>query len=310
VFAKKIENMIKNLLIVLCLSVTFIADAQDDLLSMADSLTEGSTATKYVSGTFKGTRVINGHSIETPAAGDLHFLISHRFGTVNKGIYEFFGLDNATIRLGLEYGITKDLTVGYGRSSLQKTYDLFLKYKLLKQREDNRIPVSVTLFTSGAMTTLRFTEAEKEYRNENSRFSYTYQLLLARKFSSRLSLQLMPTLIHRNFVETMKDENDVYSVGIAGRFKISKRVAVTSEYYYLVSQHTADQFKNALSFGFDIETGGHVFQLHLTNAQGMIEKFYIPQTNSSWSKKEIYFGFNISRVFTLTDKEGKKKKGY
>jgi hypothetical protein len=302
--------MFRSILIVFCLSVSFISNAQDDLLSLADSLADDPKEKRFVSGTFKGTRVINGHSIETPGAGDLHFLISHRFGTINKGIYEYFGLDNATIRLGLEYGITKDLTIGVGRSSLQKTYDMFLKYKLLKQREDNKVPFSVTLFTSGAMTTLRFNPDEKLYRDESSRYSYTYQLLMARKFSSKFSLQLMPTLIHRNFVETAKDENDVYAVGIAGRYKLSKRVAFTSEYYYVISENTANQYVNSLSFGFDIETGGHVFQLHLTNAQGMIEKFYIPQTNSSWGKKEIYFGFNISRVFTLTDKEGKKKKAY
>lgn len=301
--------MLKNLFLVSLCFLSFKALAQDDMISVLDSLDQLADRRGFVGGTFKGTRVVNGHSVETRAASDLDFIISHRFGTVNKGIYDLFGLDQATIRFGLDYGVTDRFTVGVGRSSLEKTYDGFLKYKLLRQTEKNgKMPLTLVLFSSIAMNTTRFNQSE-EWRGESSRLSYTYQLLIARKFSERFSLQVSPTLVHRNFVESKQDENDVYSTGFAGRFKLTKRVAITGEYFYVFPGETADNFKNAFSVGFDIETGGHIFQLHFTNSQGMIEKFFIPETTGSWSKKEVYIGFNISRIFTLRDKdkEGRPK---
>ena len=281
------------------LSITVSAHAQDDLLKTLETQTD-SARSEYVQATFKSTRVINGQSVETPGAGTLVFLISHRFGTLNSGAYNFFGLDQATIRLGLEYGLNDRLTVGVGRSSLEKTYDGFVKYRALRQSTGlHATPVSVTLFASSAITSLKFPDQE---RPTDSRLAYTYQALIARKFSPSLSLQLMPTLVHRNFVDTRAEQNDVYALGIAGRQKLTKRVALTAEYYYLMPGATADRFRNSLAVGFDIETGGHVFQLHFTNSQGMIEKFFIPQTGGNWLDGDIYFGFNISRVFTLRSK--------
>ena len=297
--------MKKALTILFVTFLSFSAFAQKDLLAEADSLADLDREKQFVHGTFKGTRIINGHSIETPAKQDLHFVISHRFGTINKGIYELFGLDHATIRLGFDYGINDRLAIGTGRSSLEKTYDGYVKYKLLRQKEEAGMPISLVAFASTAMNTLRFSEDEKERKFE-SRLSYTTQLLIARKFSERLSIQLTPTYIHRNYVNTRADENDVYAVGFAGRFKLNKRIALTGEYFYVLPGKTADDFEDVLSFGFDIETGGHVFQVHFTNAQGMIEKFFIPQTTGRWYKKEIYFGFNISRAFTLGEKKPKK----
>jgi hypothetical protein len=128
-------------------------------------------------------------------------------------------------------------------------------------------------------------------------------MIIARKFSDKLSLQLSPTMIHRNLVLTTEDENDVYAIGTAGRYKLTKRTALNAEYFYVLPGETADNFYNSLSVGFDIETGGHVFQLHLTNSQGMIEKFFIPANAGRWSKGDIYFGFNISRVFSLKKKK-------
>jgi hypothetical protein len=288
-------------LVAALLLVSVSAQAQDDLLKSLETQATDSAGAEYVQATFKGTRVINGQSVETPGGGTLLFLISHRFGTLNSGAYNFFGLDQATIRLGLEYGLNDKLTVGVGRSSLEKTYDGFLKYRALRQSTGpHAMPVSVTLFASSALTSLRFPDQE---RPADSRFTYTYQALIARKFSPSLSLQLMPTLVHRNFVETRAQQNDVYALGIAGRQKLTKRVALTAEYYYLLPGATADEFRNSLALGFDIETGGHVFQLHFTNSQGMIEKFFIPQTTGRWTKGDIYFGFNISRAFTLKAKQ-------
>jgi hypothetical protein len=294
---------IKNKLGQLALGVALLlgaapARAQQDLLQQLNHLTSDSLRRELTVATFKGTRVINGQSIETPGAGSLLFLISHRFGTLNSGAYNFFGLDQATIRLGLEYGLTDRLAVGVGRSSLEKTFDGFGKYRLLRQGTGpGTLPVSMTLFGSVALSSLRF--APQPERTTTSRLTYAYQALLARKFSSALSVQLMPTLLHRNFVDLRRDQNNVWALGLAARQKLTKRLALTGEYYYLLPGATATDFRNSLALGFDIETGGHVFQLHVTNSQGMIEKFFIPQTTGNFLKGDIFFGFNVSRAFQL-----------
>ncbi|MGI4735374.1 MAG: DUF5777 family beta-barrel protein [Janthinobacterium lividum] len=274
-----------------------LARAQD-LMQQLNQLSADSLRPTYVQATFKGTRVINGQSIETPGAGSLVFLISHRFGALNSGAYNFFGLDQATIRLGLEYGLTDRLAVGVGRSSMEKTFDGFAKYRLLRQSTGTgAMPVSLTVLTTAALTSLRFEPISE--RTGISRLTYTYQALLARKFSPSLSVQLMPTLVHRNYVDLRRDQNNVYAVGAAARQKLTKRFALTGEYYYLLPGATADNFRNSLALGFDIETGGHVFQMHVTNSPGMIEKFFIPQTTGNFFKGDIFFGFNISRAFQL-----------
>ncbi|WP_241739112.1 DUF5777 family beta-barrel protein [Pontibacter beigongshangensis] len=275
--------------------------AQDDLMALAEA--QDSAAEQVVGGTFKSTRLVNGHTVETNGSHALLFLISHRFGTVNSGAYNLFGLDQATIRLGLEYGITDNFTVGVGRSSLEKTYDGFVKYKLLQQKSPGaQMPVTLTLFSSMALTTLRRQNPEQDFPFAG-RLTYTHQLLLARKFSERLSVQLAPTLVHRNMVATGQDENNVYAFGAGGRYKLTKRTSVNAEYFYMLPGATADSFVNVLSLGADIETGGHVFQLIFTNAQGMVEKFFIPQNQGTWASGDIYFGFNISRMFHLGGKK-------
>lgn len=282
------------LLLFTCLLFSVKVAAQDDLLTLAEA---DSAGTAYTAATFKATRIINGHSIETIPRQELLFLISHRFGTLNSGAYNFFGLDQATIRLALEYGLTNRLSIGTGRSSLQKTYDGYLKYKLLRQKEGSWMqPVTVTAFVSTAIQTLKFADPERD-NFFSSRLAYTYQLLIARKFNPRLSLQVSPTVVHRNLVATVRDQNNVYALGVGSRYKITKRTSINAEYFYLLPGATADDNINSLSLGVDIETGGHVFQLHITNSQGMIEKFFIPQTQGKWSRGDIYFGFNISRVF-------------
>ncbi|MGV3539817.1 MAG: DUF5777 family beta-barrel protein [Rufibacter sp.] len=268
---------------------------------MALAEAEDSTGNAPVSATFKATRLINGHTIETNRAGELLFLISHRFGTLNSGAYNFWGLDQATIRLGLEYGLNDNFTIGLGRSSLEKTFDGFLKYRLLRQKPEG-LPISLTAFASAALRTMDWVIPENQYVNAH-RLTYSYQLLLARKFSDRLSLQLAPTLVHRNLVEGPYGNNNVYAVGAGGRFKLTKRISFNAEYFYLLPSPTADHFENSLSLGIDIETGGHVFQLMATNAQGMVEKFFVPQNAGSWSNGDIYFGFNVSRVFQLSKKK-------
>lgn len=250
--------------------------------------------------TFKGNRLINGHTVETDGEGQLTFLISHRFGRINGGAYEFFGLDESNIRLGLEYGVTDRLSIGIGRSSFEKVMDGFIKYQLLQQQSGARkVPLTITAFTSMAINTLRNENPERELQFK-SRVDYTYQLLMARKFSSNLSLQLMPTLVHRNLVATADMDNNLLALGVGGRYKLTNRVALNVEYYYRINAEAEESiYYNPIAIGFDIETGGHVFQLHFTNAQAMIEEGFITETTGNFFSGDIHFGFNISRVFQL-----------
>ena len=273
------------------------ARAQDDLLGQLEK-TVDPPKREVVAATFKGTHIINAQSVENPGKGTLAFLIQHRFGTLNSGAYEFFGLDQAVLRLSFEYGLTNRLAVGVGRSSEEKTFDGFLKYRALRQTTGPRpVPVSITLFASSAIATQKF--APFSDRTTYSRMAYAYQVLIARKFSPELSVQLMPTLVHRNYVATPGEQNDVYALGAAVRRKLTKRIALTADYFYLLPGPTARAFRNALGAGVDIETGGHVFQLHVTNSKGMTEKFFVPETTGNFFKGDLYFGFTVARNFTL-----------
>ncbi len=298
----------KNLIITFLCTLSIPAFSQDDLMKMLENETKNQT--EYTAATFKGTRLINGQTIETVGKNQLNFWISHRFGALNTGFIDnFFGLDEARIRLGLEYGISNQLTVGIGRSSQEKMYDFYAKYKLLRQ--SNTMPVTLTLYGSNAISTVptgSFLESgtEMKYKDNLERMTYTGQILLARKFSDRFSLQLMPTLIHFNKAETIDTPNDMVALGVGGRVKLTKRLSITGEYYFAdFNRPKTSLYNNSLAVGFDIETGGHVFQLHFTNARGMIERQFIAQTTKSWSDGGIFYGFNIARGFSL-DKKAKE----
>jgi len=214
------------------------------------------------------------------------------------------------MRLALEYGITDNLNVGFGRSSYEKTFDGFLKYRFLRQQDGGwQRPVSAVLFGSAALNSLRPSDPERNVMFK-SRLTYTTQLLIARKFNQNLSVQVTPTWIHRNLVPTRRDETDVYAIGLAGRHKITKRTSFNAEYFYLLPGYTADTYTNALSLSFDIETGGHVFQLLFSNSIGMIEKNLIAGNTGTWKNGDIYFGFNISRVFDLDRSRKMENKKY
>lgn len=267
--------------------------AQDLLAGMEDEPID------YATATFKSTRIINGHSVENVAGGVLDFRISHRFGTLDRGLYDLFGLDAATMRLGFEYGISDRLMAGVGRSTYEKTYDGFLKYKILRQSSGKKVmPVTISYFASTTVNTLTWANPDRT-NYFTSRLNYVHQLLIGRKFSSKTSLQLSPTLVHRNLVSSNAVKNDVFAIGIGGRQKINNRVSFNAEYYYVLPNQIDPQYFNSLSVGFDIETGGHVFQLQFTNSTPQIEKGFIAETTGSWLKKGVHFGFNLSRVFTV-----------
>ncbi|WP_339700213.1 DUF5777 family beta-barrel protein [uncultured Roseivirga sp.] len=267
--------------------------AQEDLLDILNSeQTEEVNTTLAI---FKGARLINGHTIVTRKMGELEFVISHRFGRINTGIDEFFGLDGANVRFSLEYGITDNLTAGIGRNSFEKVYDGFLKYGLLKQSTgEKNMPISLTAFSSMAIRTLKdpdFTEDDF-----NSKVSYTHQVLIARKFNDKFSFQLAPTYVHRNKV-LENQENDIIALGIGGRMKLNTRVSLNAEYYYRLTEELDASYKDSLGVGVEIETGGHVFHLNFTNSRSMVERGFITETDGNFFKGDIHFGFNISRVF-------------
>lgn len=294
--------MLRFSVIVLLLLVPGAIYAQEDLLDLLnqDSVPE----INYVSATFKSTRIMNGHSVEKMAPGQLDFRISHRFGLLSSGPYEFFGLDQSNVHFGLNYGITDWLMLGAGRGTYEKTFDGFAKLTLLRQSSGARVmPVSVSVISSVALKSVRWNDPERE-NYFSSRLSYVGQLLIARKISQGVSIQITPSYVHRNLVATELDPNDLYAIGAGGRIKITKRISFNAEYYYMVNPKArmSQQIYDPLSLGFDIETGGHVFQLIFTNSLAMIEKGFIGETTGSWLKGDVHFGFNISRVFTLKEK--------
>jgi hypothetical protein len=274
--------------------------AQDDLLDLLESEEEESI--DYTIATFKTTRLVTGHSIEMPAHGVFNMLISHRFGRLNTGFYDLWGLDQANIRIGGEYGVTPWLTVGAGRSNVLKTYDGYIKTKFLRQSTGARnVPISIGGLASTAIQATRPDTTRETFFS--SRMDYSFQILIARKFSERLSLQLMPTMVHRNLVPTREEENDAFSIGFGGRFKMNQSVSINAEYYYLLPGFVADNYTNSLSIGFDIETGGHVFQLMFSNSRFMSTNLFARRTTGDWAAGDIHFGFAVSRVFTFHEPE-------
>jgi len=276
--------------------------AQDDLLDLLEEETSTDSEPSFTYATFKGTRIINGQSVENTAGGNLNFVIQHRFGKINDGWYEFFGLDQASIRLGLEYGVSDRLNIGIGRSSYLKTFDGYLKFKILRQSTGARkMPLTMSIYSNAAITSMKWSEPERE-NYFSSRMTFATSLLLARKFSNAFSLQLTPSYVHRNLVDTKEDQNDVFAVGIGGRIKISNRVSINGEYFYQLPGTNADKTYNSVALSVDIETGGHVFQIMATNSRGMIDQQFIANTTGDVTNGDIYFGFNISRIFTLKKK--------
>lgn len=305
-------NTLKFFRILILVSVSLNVYAQDDLDNLLDDLDKIEKKKEYIRGAFKATRVINLQSLEKKSPGALEFRIAHRFGPLNGGAYQLFGLDQATLRMSFEYGFNRFLTAGLGRSSYEKTYDFYAKTTLLQQQKGSRnIPFSVLYYVDMAINGLKWQEPSRE-NYFSSRLSYVHQIIIGSKVSEVFSFQISPTVIHKNLLPEIQDQNgkgffglnNAYALGMAGRIKITKRTAFTAEYIYRLP--TADKnsltyasFYNSLSLGVDIETGGHVFQLHLSNSLPMFERGFITETSRSWEDGGIHFGFNITRDFTV-----------
>jgi hypothetical protein len=273
-----------------------------DLDSLMD---ENSSSKEYVKNAFKSTRVINGHSMEFLRPGTMDFRILHRFGLMNQGAKNFFGLDQASMRMGFDFGITNNIMLGVGRSTFKKELDGFIKYAPLRQSTGPKsFPLSITFVGGATINTLPWIDPTRE-NFFSSRLAYYGQVIIGRKFSPAFTLQLSPTIVHNNLVPFIDQPNDVYSLGLGGRYKFSKRMALMVDYFYIVNGLQKDINFNPLSVGIDIETGGHVFQLHFSNTTGMNERAFITETTNRWGKGEIRFGFNLSRVFQIAHKKNK-----
>lgn len=272
-----------------------------------EDLANSNEETHYATASFKGTKVLNTHSLETLGAGVLQVNFQHRFGTLENGFYDFFGLDQASIRFGFDYAITNRLIVGIGRSSLQKAYDGYVKYKLLRQSDGAiNMPVSLTILATTAVNTLRTRVwfPANAPMNELYRYYYTYQAIIGRKFSPVFSAQIMPTLVHRNFTDSRADANTIYSIGAAFRYKLTKRMGWVMEGYYTPAHQLSARYVPLIvGAGVEIETGGHVYHLLFTNTNGLIEHQIIGATTSKITDGiyAIRFGFNLSRVFTIVN---------
>lgn len=291
--------LIRVLLLFVC---PFTLHAQDDLLSQIDSVPKN----QKVEAAFKSLKIVNLESTKLAAKGDFYFIVAHRFGFVKNGFDDFFGLDNANTQLKFLYGVNNWLTVHLSRSGFQETYDLAAKYRLFSQGE-NDFPVTIVGFNSIAINTELKEKDYPKLKFEN-RLSYVTQLLISRKFSEKLSLELAPTIFHENTLRDILDESNMpispnpqnntqYAIGIGGRYKLAKRWSFNMDYAAHLNRASRSIYKNPLSIGFDLETGGHVFQMHFTNATAMHEAGYLGQTTGDWSKGEFGFGFNLVRVF-------------
>jgi len=286
------------------ISIGTNAIAQD----LMDMLEDTTPKTNYAYATFKTTRIVLGQSVENPASGTLQFLIQHDFGAINSGAYNMWGLDVSTIRLGLEYGINDWLSVGVGRSSFEKTFDGSVKAKILRQSTGAKnMPISMSFYGGAMLNSLKWADTSRT-NYFSSRVSYVAQLLIAKKFSNAFSFQLTPTYVHKNLVKTRDDHNDLLSIGLGGRLKITQRTTVNAEYFYQIPGFVnsydiegggTEKYNNCLSVGVDIETGGHVFQFRLTNVQPMFERAFITETTGKWLDGDIFLGFTINRVFTI-----------
>ncbi|HLP71327.1 MAG TPA: DUF5777 family beta-barrel protein [Bacteroidales bacterium] len=290
--------------VILCRLLLFPSalTAQEDLMNILEKNVPDKSG--YTVNTFFSTRILNGHSVELMPAGQLDVRISHRFGTLNQGAYNFFGIDQIyNVRFGLEYGFHDRLMAGVGRSLYDKTYDAFAKFAILRQSAGAAsAPLTLSAVASVAIRSLDYIVKVPF----STRTAYSAQILAARRFNPKLSLQVTPSFVHYNLLPAAVDSYNLFAIGAGGKFNLAKRISFNAEYYYLINPEAYQNQTtyNPLTLGFDIYTGGHVFQLMLTNSTGMIEKAFMGETIERWTKGGIHFGFNISRVFTLKKPSG------
>ncbi|WP_456440642.1 DUF5777 family beta-barrel protein [Psychroserpens sp.] len=282
--------MKKLLFMLIC--APLLAIGQDDLLG---EINIEPIESQYASAAFKGLKVVNFESTKLVSKNEMTLIVSHRFGSIKNGFESFFGLDDAVTRLNFIYGISDAINVGISRSSFQKIYEASAKYRLFRQQE-NSFPFTVVGFNSILVNTA-LEKANLPKLEFKDRLGYTAQLLISRKVSTNLSLELAPTFFHDNYVQLNNQDNSQFALGAGLRYKLTKRWSFNADYGWHLNRADSSPFRNPLSIGMDLETGGHVFQMHFSNAQAMNTNGFLGQATGDWSDGNIYFGFNLSRVF-------------
>lgn len=277
--------------------LSFSLSAQDDMMDFFDEVEEKARPTQAV---FKSQRLINVHTCETPGKGEMNFVIAHRFGRISEGAYALWGLDNASMRMAFEYGWSDRVMLSVGRSTFEKTFEGGVKVRALEQMDGGR-PFGLTFYSVAMANGLRWADPERD-NLFSSRLSYAHQAILTRKFDDNLSVLLVPSLVHKNLVDVPDRPNDVVTLGAGFRYKVSNRTTVNAEYHYRTKAPIESELRNSLSLGIDVETGGHVFQLHITNSRGMFERAFLTETVGRWQDGDLYFGFNLNRVFQVGDR--------
>lgn len=282
--------MKKLIIILFCFPILLYA--QDDLLEEIDS---DSTRVQYATAAFKGLKIVNFESTKLVAEKELNLIVSHRFGSIEDGIDTFFGLDNAVTRLNFVYGISDAINIGVSRSSYLKIYDITTKYRLLRQKE-NGFPFTIVGFNALTINTA-LEKQNLPFLEFKDRLGYTMQFLISRKINQGFSIELAPTFFRDNYVAIDEQDKSQYALGFGGRYKLGKRWSINADYGLHLNRANNSPYKNPLSIGFDLETGGHVFQMHFSNSQAMNTNGFLGQAGGDWSDGNIFFGFNLSRTF-------------
>jgi hypothetical protein len=284
--------MKKNKLFLILLLAYSFSFSQESLLMKLENESENKSSNEI--STFKAIKIINNQSTKQASEKELYLYVSHRFGSINGGIKTLFGLDIANTKIELLYGLSNNLQIGFSRESLKKTYALNAKYNLTTQT--SKLPFTSSFYLSYNYNSSLNEDIYPNLNNSDRNFFFG-QLLLSKSFNDKISLQLSPSYAKKGFTETIFEQEDNLILGVASSYRISNRLAFNIEYSANLDRPEISPFSDVLSFGIDIETGGHVFQLLFSNTQTIDDVSVMTDAEGSWKNGEIYFGFNILRVF-------------
>lgn len=287
----KENNNLKFIVFIFVIFLTNLSISQNGLLEEIDYKNEDY---KVGLSAFKAHKIINGQSTKQSSKKELYLYVAHRFGSINGGIKTLFGLDIANTKIELLYGLSNDIQIGFSRESLKKIYTLNFKYKITDQ--ESTFPLNTSIYASYNYNSL-LDEDIYPSLSESKRNLFLGQLLLSARLNNKFSIQLSPTYAKKNFTETIFEEENNLVLGLATSYRMTKKLAINVEYFANLSRPEISPFKDVLSFGIDIETGGHVFQLLFSNTQMIDDISTLTDAEGSWKDGEIYFGFNILRVF-------------
>jgi hypothetical protein len=266
--------------------------SQNNLLDEISS--ESSYKDEFEMPAFKAMKVVNNQSTKLAQKGDLYLYVGHRFGTIKGGVESLFGLDYANTKIEILYGLINQVQVGFSRESFKKTYNLHVKYGIKSQTTS--FPLSITSYNSVNLDT-SLDENQYPNLNFNERYVYISQLLISRRFNDNFSFQLAPSIVKYNFLTNQFKNDFNYILNYGSRLKISKRSSFNIDYSHHLNRLNNSEEKNVLSLGIDMETGGHVFQLLFSNTQASDEAGVLTGAEGNWTKGDVFFGFNILRVF-------------